>query len=75
MFRGLLVPEDIVDIAKNIECDVYTIQQFRNRTVLDEKLKETQVLPEKNFIEIAESIKPFQKNIKIKTSEFGDENN
>ena len=70
---GLMSPEDVVEIAKNIRCDVYTIQQFRNRTVLDEKLKETPSPSRKELIEIAESVKPFLRNIKIKTSEFGDE--
>ncbi len=70
---GLMVPEDIVEIAKDIRCDVYTIQQFRNRTVLDEKLKETPSPSRKELVEIAESVKPFLKKIKIKTSEFGDE--
>ena len=70
---GLMVPDDIVEIAKNILCDVYTIQQFRNRTVLDEKLKDTPSPSRKELIEIAESVKPFLKKIKIKTSEFGDE--
>ena len=70
---GLMVPEDVVDIAKDIHCDVYTIQQFRNKTVLDEKLKETPSPSRKELVEIAESVRPFQKKIKIKTSEFGDE--
>jgi len=70
---GLLIPDDIVDIAKNIECDVYTIQQFNNKTVLDEKLKVIESPSRKELFDIAESIKPYQNNIKIKTSEFGDE--
>ncbi len=70
---GLMIPEDIVEIAKNIRCNLYTIQQFRNRTVLDEKLKETPSPSRKELIKIAQSVKPFQKKIKIKTSEFGDE--
>ena len=70
---GLLNPEDISDIAKNIECDVYTIQQFNNKTVLDEKLKAIESPSRKELFDIAESIKPYQNNIKVKTSEFGDE--
>ena len=70
---GLLNQRDIIDIAKNIECDVYTIQQFNNKTVLDEKLKVIESPSRKELFDIAESIKPYQKNIKIKTSEFGDE--
>lgn len=70
---GLLFPEDIMEIARNIECDVYTIQQFNNKTVLDEKFKEIESPSRKELFEIAKSIKPYQNNIKIKTSEFGDE--
>ncbi len=70
---GLLFPEDIMEIARNIECDVYTIQQFNNKTVLDKKFKEIESPSRKELFEIAKSIKPYQNNIKIKTSEFGDE--
>jgi pyruvate formate lyase activating enzyme len=70
---ALMDPEDIVEIAKEINCNQYTIQQFRNRTVLDEKLLETTVPSRDDLINIAELIKPFQKNVKIKTSEFGEE--
>lgn len=70
---GLMIPEDVIEIAKSIRCDVYTIQQFRNKTVLDEKLMETPNPSRKELIEIAESVKPFLKKIKIKTSEFGEE--
>ncbi len=38
---GLLNEQDILEIVKDINCDLYTIQQFRNRVVLDEKLKTT----------------------------------
>jgi pyruvate formate lyase activating enzyme len=41
--------------------------------VLDEKLKVIESPSRKELFDIAESIKPYQKNIKIKTSEFGDE--
>lgn len=70
---GLLIPDDIIHIAKEINCDVFTIQQFRNRDVLDEKLKNTPSPSRKELIEIAESVKPFLSSVKIKTSEFGDE--
>ena len=60
-------------LQRNIECDVYTIQQFKNTSVLDETLKEILSPSRNELFEIAESIKPFLKKIKIKTSEFGDE--
>jgi pyruvate formate lyase activating enzyme len=69
----LMDPKDIIEIAKEIHCNQYTIQQFRNRTVLDENLLESEVPSHDELVAIAESIKPFQKNIKIKTSEFGEE--
>ena len=38
---GLLSPDDVVDIARNLECDEYSIQQFSNKVVLDAKLEKT----------------------------------
>lgn len=70
---GLLEPDDIIQIAREISCDLYTIQQFRNRNVLDEKLKKTPNPSRKELLEIAKTVKPFLNYVKIKTSEFGDE--
>jgi pyruvate formate lyase activating enzyme len=70
---GLLKPADIIEIAQNIQCDIYTLQQFRNRTVLDEKLKETPNTSPKELHNIAQQIKPILGKIKIKTAEFGEE--
>ena len=70
---SLMNPEDMEKIAKEITCDLYTIQQFRNRTVLDEKLQNTPNTTRKELLKIANKIKPFLDNVKIKTGEFGDE--
>jgi pyruvate formate lyase activating enzyme len=70
---GLLDKQDIIEIVKDIKCDLYTIQQFRNRVVLDEKLKNTPSPSRDELLEIAREIKPFTARVKIKTSEFGDE--
>lgn len=70
---GLLKPSDMIEIAQNIQCDIYTLQQFRNRTVLDEKLKKIPNTPPKELHHIARQIKPIIGKVKIKTSEFGDE--
>lgn len=70
---GLLNPSDIVEIAESIQCDIYTLQQFRNRIVLDEKLKQTPNTTPKELHEIARQIKPIIKNLKVKTAEFGEE--
>lgn len=69
----LLHKEDVVSIAKEIDCDLYTLQQFRNRVVLDEKLKKVPNPSREELLDIANTIKPYLKNIKIKTSEFGEE--
>ncbi len=70
---GLLDKQDIMEIVKDINCDLYTIQQFRNRVVLDEKLKSTPSPSREELLEIAQEIKPFTPRLKIKTSEFGEE--
>lgn len=70
---GLLDKENIKDIAKDINCNLYTIQQFRNRVVLDDKLKQTPNPSRKELLEIAQEVKPLVSKVKIKTSEFGDE--
>jgi pyruvate formate lyase activating enzyme len=68
---GLLDAADIREIADNIICHSYTIQQFRNRAVLDEKLKKTPNPSRDELYKIAEEIKTLVPRLKIKTSEFG----
>ena len=70
---GLLNHEDMIEIAKSIKCDLYTIQQFRNQIVLDEKLKQTPNPSRDELLEIANKIKPILGRVKLKTAEFGDE--
>lgn len=70
---GLLSPDDVVDIARNLDCDEYSIQQFSNKVVLDARLEETPNPTRAQLMEIAEKVKPYMKRVKIKTSEFGDE--
>ncbi len=70
---GLLNHEDMVDIAKSIHCDLYTIQQFRNQVVLDEKLKQTLNPSRNELLEIANKIKPILGRVQLKTAEFSDE--
>jgi len=69
----LMDEDDVVTIAKEIDCDLYTLQQFRNRVVLDEKLKKVPSPTRDELLKIAKQVKPYLKNVKIKTSEFGEE--
>ncbi len=70
---GLLNIQDMVEIAKSINCDLYTIQQFRNQVVLDEKLKQTPNPSRDDLLKIGKKIKPLLRNVKLKTAEFGEE--
>jgi pyruvate formate lyase activating enzyme len=71
---SLLEPHDIIEIAKNLKCNGYTLQQFRNRVVLDENLKKTPNTTRNELQAIALQIKPILgSKVKIKTAEFGDE--
>jgi pyruvate formate lyase activating enzyme len=70
---AIMDPEDIVEIAKSIQCSRYTLQQFNNKTVLDERLTDALMPLRDDVKKIAESLKPFQTDIHIKTYEFGEE--
>lgn len=70
---GLLNQEDMEEIAKSLDCDLYTLQQFRNRTVLDKRLHKTPNPSRDELFKMAENLKPIFSNLKIKTAEFGEE--
>ncbi len=70
---GLVSLEDIKQISREIECDLYTLQQFRNRVVLDPELEETPSPSPQELRKIAGIIKPVLKKVKVKTAEFGEE--
>lgn len=69
----LMDQQDIIEIAKSITVDIYTIQQFRDKSVLDKKLQGTPVPSRDELKEIGEAVKPFLKRVRIKTAEFGNE--
>lgn len=70
---ALLEEEDLFKIVDEVECDLYTIQQFRNRCTLDESLDGAEEPNPHNMKEIAQKIKELHPNqdINIKTAEFG----
>lgn len=70
---GLLNKGDLEKIAKSLDCDLYTLQQFRNRTVLDKKLHKTPNPSRDELFKMAENLKPIFSNLKVKTAEFGEE--
>lgn len=66
--------KDIRNLVNDVEGDIYTIQQFRNKNVLDPALEEVEVPNPHELIKLAEDIKPFfDGTVKVKTAEFGEQ--
>ncbi len=66
--------KDILNLVMDIKADIYTIQQFRNRNVLDPTLEEVEVPNPHDLRKLAEYIKPyFDGIVKVKSGEFGEE--
>ena len=65
--------KDIINLVDEIEADIYTIQQFRNKNVLDPALEKVEV-PNPHVLEkLAREIKPYFNGIvKVKSAEFGE---
>ncbi len=66
--------KDIHNLVSDVEGDIYTIQQFRKKNVLDPALEEVEVPNPHDLIKLAEEIKPlFDGVVKVKTGEFGEQ--
>ena len=66
--------KDIHNLVDEIEGDVYTIQQFRNKNVLDPALEKVEVPNPHDLRKLAEEIKPYFKGqVKVKSAEFGEQ--
>ena len=66
--------KDIHNLVDEIEGDVYTIQQFRNKNVLDPALEKVEVPNPHDLHKLAEEIKPnFDGIVKVKSAEFGEQ--
>ena len=69
-----LINSDPNDLVDEIEGDVYTIQQFRNKNVLDPALESVEVPNPHDLRKLAEEIKPyFDGQVKVKSAEFGEQ--
>lgn len=70
----LLSEEEVIEIASNVKSDIYTIQQFRNRCVLDESLATAEEPNPHDLRALAKKVKPhFDGIIKVKSAEFGEQ--
>ena len=66
--------KDIHNLVDEIEAEVYTIQQFRNKNVLDPALEEVEVPNPHDLAELAREIKPyFDGVVKVISGEFGEQ--
>lgn len=66
--------KDIYHLVDEIQADVYTIQQFRNKNVLDPNLEKVRVPNPHDLENLAREIKPyFDGIVKIKSAEFGEQ--
>ena len=66
--------KDIRNLVGDIEGDIYTIQQFRNKNVLDPALEKVDVPNPHDLVKLARDIKPlFDGVVKVKTGEFGEQ--
>lgn len=66
--------KDIVNLADEIEADIYTIQQFRNKNVLDPALEKVEVPNPHDLAALAREVKPyFSGQVKVKSGEFGEQ--
>ena len=66
--------KDIIDLVGEIKAEVYTIQQFRNKNVLDPALEKVEVPNPHDLADLARKVKPyFDGIVKVKSGEFGEQ--
>ena len=66
--------KDIYNLVMDVKANIYTIQQFRNRNVLNPALEEVEVPNPNDLRKLAEYVKPcFDGVVKVKSAEFGEE--
>lgn len=66
--------KDIANLVNEIDAEIYTIQQFRNKNVLDPALEKVEVPNPHDLAKLASEIKPyFDGIVKVKSGEFGEQ--
>ena len=66
--------KDIMNLVDEIDAEIYTIQQFRNKNVLDPALEKVEVPNPHDLADLAREIKPyFDGVVKVKSGEFGEQ--
>ena len=63
--------KDMLNLVDEIKGDIYTIQQFRNKNVLDPALEKVEVPNPHDLRKLAEELKPyFEGQVKVKSAEM-----
>ena len=66
--------KDIRNLVGEIQAEVYTIQQFRNKNVLDPALEKVETPNPHDLVKLANEVKPyFDGIVKVKSAEFGEQ--
>lgn len=69
----LLEPGDITELTRNLKCDRYTLQQFRNRVTLDASLSVYEEPNPEYLREILENLETNIPEIRLKSRQFGNQ--
>lgn len=70
---NLLKPEDIQELTRNLRCNIYTLQQFRNRVTYDISLSTYEEPNPEDLVEIINSLDTTISEIHLKSNQFGNQ--
>lgn len=70
---NLLTAEDIVELTASIDCDMYTLQQFRNRVTYDASLSAYDEPNPEDLLEIIDLLDDHIPEIHLKSNQFGNQ--
>ena len=69
----LLTKEDVAKLVCDIDCDMYTLQQFRNRLTFDSSLASVTEPNPEDLLEILQSLDTDIPEIHLKSNQFGNQ--
>lgn len=70
---NLLKPTDIQELINDIDCDMYTLQQFRNRVTYDVSLLDYEEPNPEDLTKIIESLDTNIPELHLKSNQFGNQ--
>ncbi|MDO5825253.1 MAG: anaerobic ribonucleoside-triphosphate reductase activating protein [Methanosphaera sp. rholeuAM130] len=69
----LLTKNDIINLVSDIDCDMYTLQQFRNRLTFDSSLSTVTEPNPEDLLDILRSLDTEIPEIHLKSNQFGNQ--